>query len=197
MNGAAQSSLSALFLDRDGVLTRIPREERASCPACPEFIDGAVSAVAKLSPFFCRVFIVTQQQAVGDGRIMEQELEVFHRQLCDAISKAGGRIDKIYVCTDGNGVYGRFRKPDVGMGLSARREFGDFLFRKSYMVGDRRSDMEFGKRLGMKTVLIGSDPLALAPPLVTDSVYGSLRDFAEDFLITSGYSRIGRSGIPG
>jgi histidinol phosphatase-like enzyme len=43
------------------------------------------------------------------------------------------------------------------MALKARKEFPGIIFKKSIMAGDSLIDMQFGKHLGMKTVLIGDD----------------------------------------
>ena len=40
------------------------------------------------------------------------------------------------------------------MALQAKEEFPNIDFQKSIMVGDTLSDMEFGKRLNMTTVLV-------------------------------------------
>jgi len=49
------------------------------------------------------------------------------------------------------------RKPGVGMGLKAKRQFSEICFSKSVMVGDTMSDMLFAKRLKMKSVFVGLD----------------------------------------
>ena len=50
------------------------------------------------------------------------------------------------------------RKPGVGMALQARREFPGLRFKNSIMAGDSLSDMQFGKRAGMVTVLVSDRP---------------------------------------
>jgi HAD superfamily hydrolase (TIGR01662 family) len=70
-----------------------------------------------------------------------------------AIENAGGKIDAIYFCPDldENSPY---RKPNPGMGLKAKADFPDIDFKKSIMVGNTLSDMEFGRNIGAITVFL-------------------------------------------
>lgn len=85
----------------------------------------------------------------------ENKLNEIHDTMLSEVTSVFGRIDNIYYCT---AVENRSecRKPNIGMGLRAKKDFPEIEFSKSIMVGDSISDMEFGKNLGMKTVFIGS-----------------------------------------
>ena len=43
------------------------------------------------------------------------------------------------------------------MALQAQKDFPQIDFKKSIIVGDSMSDMEFGKNAGMKTVFISAE----------------------------------------
>lgn len=77
--------------------------------------------------------------------------------MIEEIEAKGGRIDKIYFCKHLAKENHIDRKPRVGMGLKARKDFREIRFKRSIMVGDSISDMKFGKKLKMKTVYISSD----------------------------------------
>lgn len=173
---------SALFLDRDGVLTRIDDSHGPEPEIGLPLVEGALETMALVSPLFCRVFVVTNQQAVRAGRLEKDLLEARHGWLKERVRETGGRIDEIYssICLRSEGSF--MHKPGVGMGLKARRDYPGFSFRNSFMVGDRRSDMEFGKRLGMVTILIGRDPVALCPPMVADWRLDSVKELPRLFL---------------
>ena len=47
------------------------------------------------------------------------------------------------------------RKPDLGMFKKARQEY-DFRINRSYMIGDKNSDVVFGRKAGLKTILVQS-----------------------------------------
>jgi histidinol phosphatase-like enzyme len=61
------------------------------------------------------------------------------------------------------------------MAIQAQKEFDGIDFSKSIMVGDTDSDIEFGQRLGMKTVLIESGEEIFSAP---DFRFASLHDFS-------------------
>ena len=67
------------------------------------------------------------------------------------------------------------------MALKSKNDFNDINFNKSFMIGDQLSDMEFGKNLGMKTVLIGSLK-SITGELTPDYKFKSLLDFSKNII---------------
>lgn len=170
---------SALFLDRDGVINRCVEAGFIHTKADFEFMPGVPAALKEAASLFGYIFVVTNQPAVQKGLMSENELDHLHDWMCGEIAKSGGRIDKVYYCTDLKNSRSFYRKPAVGMGLRAQKEFTGLRFADSFMVGDTRTDMAFGHRLGMHTVLIGRSSAALAPPCVVEACYEGLPDFIE------------------
>lgn len=82
-----------------------------------------------------------------------KDLEEIHAYMINEVSGQGGRIDKIYVCTD-TSDHSKNRKPNTGMALQAKDDFPDIDFTKSIMAGDSISDMLFAKNAGMRGVFI-------------------------------------------
>jgi len=100
------------------------------------------------------IVIVTNQQCIGREIITHEELKEVHDHMMDGITAAQGRIDQIYYCPELAVYEPLCRKPNPGMAIQAQEEFPNIDFEKSIMVGDTLSDMQFGKRLGMTTVLV-------------------------------------------
>ena len=103
-----------------------------------------------------------------------EALREINSNMRTAIIENGGRLDKIYSATsvsddDHN------RKPNTGMGLQAQEDFPAIDPKKSIMVGNSMSDMEFGKRLSMYTVFLTTkhEPFSLPHDLI-DEQYASL-----------------------
>ncbi|MFP4469619.1 MAG: D-glycero-alpha-D-manno-heptose-1,7-bisphosphate 7-phosphatase [Bacteroidales bacterium] len=168
-----------LFLDRDGVINRRLINDYVKTWEEFDFIRGVPGAVSLLSKVFGKVLVVTNQQGIGKGLMSMADLEAIHRNMLDEINAAGGRIDKIYVCPDLEALRPFCRKPRVGMGLQAKIDFPEISFKHSVMCGDSESDMRFGKRLKMKTVLIHpKNTIALGHPRLVDFWFTSLKDFA-------------------
>lgn len=143
-----------LFLDRDGVINRrIPDRYVTSID---EFmpLPGVIQCIANLTQLFRRTVVVTNQQGVGKGEMTERDLTIIHDYLREQISGHGGYLDAIYYCPDLASVNSKRRKPAPGMAYEAQQDFPEIDFDKSVMIGDSLSDMEFGLRLGMRTVLV-------------------------------------------
>ncbi len=142
-----------LFLDRDGVINEEAVGSYITSWPDFRFCSGSLEAIARLGGIFGKVIVVTNQRGVGRGVMDMDTLREIHQNMHHEVTESGGRIDRIYAATavsddDHN------RKPNTGMGLQSREDFPEIEFRKSIMVGNSLSDMEFGKRLGMHTVFL-------------------------------------------
>lgn len=146
-----------LFLDRDGVINRRIIDGYVRNWEQFEFLPGVLEAMERFHRIFGRIIIVSNQQGVGKGLMDEAEVDAIHRRMVAEIEAAGGKIDAVLFSPDLAASKSFLRKPNVGMALRARRQFPAIRFRKSVMAGDSLSDMFFGKRAGMKTVLISPD----------------------------------------
>lgn len=144
-----------LFLDRDGVINIERPNDYAKTISEFVFIEGASQAIARLSQIFEHIFIITNQRGVGRGVMSRTDLEEIHQYMLDGIKREGGNISGIYVCTD-TCHSSINRKPNIGMAFKTQNDFPDVDFSESIMVGNSRSDIEFGKKLGMYTVLVGN-----------------------------------------
>ncbi len=146
----------SLFLDRDGVInkriTGYISEFRDF-----EFRKDFIEIFPFVVPFFWYIFIVTNQQGIGKGLMSIRDLESIHKKMMESITAAGGKVDRVYFCphlvSDNCGC----RKPEIGMALSAQRDYPGVDFERSVMIGDSESDIEFGRKAGMKTILLSDD----------------------------------------
>lgn len=143
-----------LFLDRDGVINeRLPGAYIKDWDDF-QFTSGTLEAFARFNQIFSRVFIVTNQQGIGKGLMTQADVNVLHQKLEAAIITHGGRIDGIYTCPDLATQPDNCRKPNPALALQAQADFPEVDFKKSVMVGDSISDIQFGQQLRMRTVLI-------------------------------------------
>jgi histidinol-phosphate phosphatase family protein len=167
-----------LFLDRDGVINRKIENDYVKHWTEFDFIDGAVDALASLSKRFLRIIVVTNQQGIGKRLYRREDLELIHRNMQYEIGYHGGRIDRIYFSPYLAAENHPTRKPGIGMALEAKKDYPEIDFGKSIIVGDSRSDMEFGRNAGMITVYI-SPQMDIDASLV-DVRCASLLEFAEE-----------------
>ena len=153
-----------LFLDRDGVINE--RVFDGYVLSIKDFIfkEGVLENACLLFGKFAHVFIVTNQQCVGKGLISKASLDDIHDWMSEQFLKEKAHIDEVFVATELNNKDSRRRKPNLEMGLEAKMKFPNVDFEKSIMIGDTDTDIEFGKNLEMKTVLIESREKCVSSP---------------------------------
>ena len=170
----------ALFLDRDGVINKRIPDDYVKNPDAFEFIPGVTEALALLAVYFNPIVVVTNQQGIGGGIMSTEQLELVHHKMLNEVSKTGGRIDAVFFSPDIRNSNSFTRKPAVGLGLKARKQFPSIDFKKSIMAGDTFTDILFGHRLGMLTALIGMDKdVANKSADILDYSFPDLLAFAE------------------
>lgn len=172
--------MRALFLDRDGVLNVRIVDNYVTRKEDFVIIDGVLDAMAIFAKKFDRIFMVTNQQGIGKGLMTDEDLKEIHDDFLAKVESAGGRIDKIYYCPELKSAHSFKRKPAIGMALQAKNDFPEISLKKSIMVGDTQTDMLFGRRAHMTTVLVGDEPeIAHKVPHLVDYCYPTLYDYAK------------------
>jgi len=175
--------MNFLFLDRDGVInTRLPGRYVQEVNEF-QFTDGCLEAISILRKHFDRIVVVTNQQGIGKGIMTETDLKKVHDYMLEAFRNNKTEMDGVYFCPELSAENPYCRKPNPGMAFQAKKDFPEIDFSKSIMVGDSISDMAFGKRLGMKTIMIESNPDEVKKKtlLLVDQSYSSLADFSKTF----------------
>jgi D-glycero-D-manno-heptose 1,7-bisphosphate phosphatase len=173
--------LRAVFLDRDGVITRaIVREGRPFAPDTEEGLEllpGVATALERLRSAGFRLVVVTNQPDVARGTLRPDVLERMHEQLRSRLP-----IDDIRTCPHDDGDGCACRKPRPGL-LEGAAGAAHISLRDSFMVGDRWRDVEAGRRAGCRTVFVdyGYDERR---PVDPDAVVGSLAEAASWILST-------------
>ena len=168
-----------LFLDRDGVINEEKLGEYILHWEYFIFSKGVLDSFRKLSDAFGRIIIVTNQKGVGKGLMTQEALDTIHYEMRREVAIVGGRIDRIYACTDVDDS-SPMRKPATGMALQAKKDLPSVDFSKSIMVGNKPGDMRFGRAAGMFTVFVATtNPEVPFPHPDIDLRFDSLQEFAE------------------
>ncbi|MBC7848741.1 MAG: HAD-IIIA family hydrolase [Chitinophagaceae bacterium] len=168
-----------LFLDRDGVINHEKYMDYVYHYDEFIFYDDVPEALKILAEEFGIIIITTNQRGIGKGLMTESALQDIHSKMVGDITAAGGRIDKIYYCTATNNDHPN-RKPNPGMIHQAQADFPAINLRKSLIVGNNMSDMEFGRNGGIHTVFVKTThPEQVIPHPQIDKAYNSLPDFAK------------------
>lgn len=167
-----------LFLDRDGVLNTHILGDYVRNWSMWEWIPGVLPKMAALSQRYKRIFLVSNQQGVGKGCMSQGDLDDIHCRMMSDITAAGGRIDRIYTCTELESSNSPMRKPDIGMALQAQHDFPEVDFSRSVMVGDNMTDMLFARNAQLRAVYITkNNPVPETVRDITDLSADSLSAF--------------------
>jgi len=169
----------AVFLDRDGVINHEKENDYILKWSEFEFYPGVTEAIRLLSEKFITLIVISNQRGVGRGLMSENELLDIQRRMRSEIEKNGGRIDKMYYCTATDPRH-FYRKPNPGMALQAAKDFPAIDLAKTIMIGNKLSDMKFGRNAGTYTVYLKTThPNEALPHADIDLVFNSLIDFAK------------------
>jgi D-glycero-D-manno-heptose 1,7-bisphosphate phosphatase len=154
----------AVFLDRDGTLNEKPREdEYVTRPEELRLLPGVAAAIRRLNEANAKVIIVTNQRGVARGLMTMADVDAIHTKLTADIAAHGARVDAIYTCPHEADTC-ECRKPKPGLLLRAITDAPELRTLPLFLVGDSVTDVEAGRAVGAKTVLVGqSDSCDRAP----------------------------------
>ena len=141
----------AVFLDRDGTINQdtgyIDSPERLF------IIDGAASAIKRLNSKGFRVVVITNQSGVGRGYFTKEAADSVNKKLEEVLKREGAHLDGIYYCPHHPDDNCECRKPRIGLLEKARNDLA-IDFKKSYIIGDKGSDIEIAQGVGGKGILV-------------------------------------------
>lgn len=180
----------AIFLDRDGVLN----EDRNLIHKPEDLVlfPYAAEAVKKINASDFLSVVVTNQSVVARNLCTIEELEYIHKKLDSDLGAQGAKLDELYYCPyhpdkgypEENPDYKKehpWRKPAPGMLLQAAEDFNIDLS-KSYMIGDRHSDILAGKNAGTMTIAVRSGHGYKGATVEPDYLFNDVSD-AVNFII--------------
>jgi D-glycero-D-manno-heptose 1,7-bisphosphate phosphatase len=146
--------MSAIFLDRDGVIIRkAPEGDYVKAWNDVEFLPGSLEAIAAFTRHGRKVIIITNQRGVATGKIELRQLVDIHRKMKEVVRDNGGDIAGIYHCPHDKSEVCLCRKPNPGMLLRAAIDH-QLRLSECWMIGDALTDIEAGKSVGCRTALI-------------------------------------------
>ncbi len=174
----------AVFLDRDGVINQtLFRNGKKRAPDRLEdftFFPDVPDAILRLREAGYLLIVVTNQPDVVRGWQTREVVESMNQRVIQELA-----VDEVLVCYHVDEDQCLCRKPQPGMLHDAARRWGIDLAR-SFMVGDRYSDVTAGIEAGCRTLLIGEDSehwTASSPPPVPDFCAQNLGD-AVNWILT-------------
>ena len=182
--------MRAVFLDRDGTIN----DDRTGYTSDPKdfyLFPYATEAIRLLNSLELKTIVVTNQSGIARGYFGEKELESVHQYMRGELAKGGAFIDLIlYSPYFPEGIVEPFnvehasRKPRPGMFFDALKKY-PIKANQSFMVGDTPTDVEFGKNVGLTTILVKSgwgwktwenkDEMTVMPDYVVENLLSAAR----------------------
>lgn len=150
----------AFFLDRDGTVN--VDYNFVHTPEEWTWCDGAIDAIRWMNDNAFKIIIVTNQSGIARGRYTEDQVRELHDWVDKELEKEHLKIDDWYIAP-WHPVHSSQpytyppddRKPGLGMFRKAGRKH-NIDFSRSYMAGDKISDLKPAVNLGMKPFFIRS-----------------------------------------
>jgi D-glycero-D-manno-heptose 1,7-bisphosphate phosphatase len=142
----------AVFLDRDGVIIK-NRSTYVRTWDDVEILPDVLPALAQMTTCPYKIVVITNQSVVGRGLISLSAAEKINQRLADAIKKAGGRIDGIFMCPHKPDDNCECRKPHPGLIFQAAHTLTLDL-KRSILIGDALTDLQSGLNAGVGKIAL-------------------------------------------
>jgi imidazoleglycerol-phosphate dehydratase/histidinol-phosphatase len=142
-----------LFLDRDGTLNEETADEQIDSLEKVRLMPGVVPALLDLKAAGFAFVMVTNQDGLGTAAFPQERFDRAHRFILDLLASQGIEFDAVCICPHFKSDDCGCRKPKLGM-------LKDYLTSRtldktrSFMIGDRDTDMEFAANLGLQGLRI-------------------------------------------
>lgn len=144
----------AVFLDRDGTLmvdVGYPRDADQV-----QLLPGVIEGLTACRDAGFRLAIISNQSGVGRGYFGPDAVKAVHHRLLDLLAAGGLRIDDSRYCLHAPEESCACRKPSPLMIERSAEHLGVDL-KSSFMIGDKSSDVEAGRRAGCQSILLQTD----------------------------------------
>ena len=147
----------AIFLDRDGTIN--VEKDYIYKSEDLVFEEGTIEALKTFKNLGYILIVVSNQSGIARGYFTEEDLNIFNNNMNEILKKNGVEITEFYCCPhhpDGIGEYKKIcecRKPNNKMIEDAIKKY-NIAREKSYMIGDKTSDIGAGLKSNLKTVLV-------------------------------------------
>ena len=162
----------AVFLDRDGTIIR--DTHYINDPAKVELLPEVQASLLRLKSAGFRNIVITNQSGFARGLLTPEQYEAVHARVLELAGP--GMIDATYMCPD----FGPRRKPAPEMILEAARDM-HLDPTRSYMIGDKASDILCGQNAGTKTIFIQTG-YAMDEPCEPDFIAANMTE-ATDWIL--------------
>ena len=173
--------MNVVFLDRDGTLIIEPPDEQIDSLEKLELLPHVIEGLRLLVDRGYELVMVTNQDGLGTDRYPRASFDAPQKKLLRILEGEGISFSQIFVCPHIPADQCSCRKPKTGLLDHFLQEHRPDLAR-SFVLGDRETDVQLGKNIGCKTIRLSSDSQSAAD-FVTPDFMDACR-----FIVRSGRS---------
>jgi imidazoleglycerol-phosphate dehydratase / histidinol-phosphatase len=146
-------SARIVFVDRDGTLIEEPADHQVDSLDKIRFMPGVFAALTELRQRGLRLVMVTNQDGLGTPSFPRPTFEAPHEFILQAFRSQGIEFEAVFVCPHFPADGCECRKPRTGLVQDFIRD-ADVDLEGSAMIGDRETDLEFARNLGLRGLLV-------------------------------------------
>ncbi len=150
------TGLPTLFVDRDGTLIEEPPDHQVDALSKVRFMPGVFRALEQLKLHGFRLVMVTNQDGLGTPAFAQADFAAAHEFVMEAFRSQSLEFDAVFICPHRAQDGCECRKPRIGL-------VREYLLRNridldaSAMIGDRDTDLEFARNLGIRGLRVRRD----------------------------------------
>lgn len=145
-----------LFLDRDGTLIVEPDDYQVDGLEKVSLVPGVIPALLRLLDRGFRFVMVSNQDGLGTDSFPRPAFEACQRHVLELFASQGIRFDEVFICPHFESDNCDCRKPKPGL-LTRYLASTNIDTDRSAVIGDRETDEELARNLGLRSIRIGPD----------------------------------------
>jgi len=153
--------LKVLFIDRDGTLIEEPTDNQVDALYKVRLMPGVIVALVRLQELGYRFVMVSNQDGLGTSAFPQADFEACHDHVMALFSSQGIEFDEVFICPHQPSDGCDCRKPRAGL-LTRYLATHELDAAASAVIGDRDTDMELARTLGIRGLRVGSDAEAIS-----------------------------------
>jgi len=153
--------MKLIFLDRDGVINQYPGDFKyVTSWEEFRFLPDIKPALKKIADNGFKIFIISNQAGVSKGIFTQKSLNLITKNMLRELKEHHIGIEGVYYCTHRPEDNCCCRKPKAGLVEMALKKIEaddkNIELFNSYFIGDTITDIETGKKAGLRTILLFS-----------------------------------------
>ena len=173
-----------LFIDRDGTIIKEPEDLQIDSFEKLEFFPFAISNLSKIArELDFELVMVSNQDGLGTDSFPESTFHPVQNFILETLKNEGVVFSEIFIDPSFEHENKPTRKP--GTAMLGKYVYGKYDLANSYVIGDRKTDVQLAEKLGAKSILINKE-------IETDATFIST-DWNEIYLYLKAQPRIGKS----